>query len=238
MLRLFTSTRGISSWRERLSDPEKHWKRRYSAFEAAVSWELAARSECGLPTEIGNILSEAGYLSPSLLQAIPEHKVDLPGGNAASQSDVWALIDTAQGRLSLTVEAKANETFGAKSLGAWLVEPPEDKRSGREARWEYVRKHLPGQKPDQYRGVRYQLLHRCAAAVIEAQRWKLAHACFIVQAFCAPDESYAEFELFCGALNCPTEKHRLATTRVGDVTLSVGWVDSQFATDEQIAAVV
>src|ERR1700722_2097788 len=110
MSRLFTSTRGLCSWRDRLASPDKQWKRKYSAFETAVSWETASSSASGLPKEL-ELLFASTFENPILLLAVAEHKVDLPGGNAASQSDVWALINTTAGLLSLTVEAKALETF-------------------------------------------------------------------------------------------------------------------------------
>jgi hypothetical protein len=52
--------------------------------------------------------------------AVAEHKVDLPGGIAASQCDVWAVVRTKAGMLSL-VEAKAKEKFGDEILEKWLV---------------------------------------------------------------------------------------------------------------------
>ena len=47
-----------------------------------------------------------------LIFAVAEHKVELPGRGPASQSDVWAVVKTKTGMLSLTVEAKAEEKFG------------------------------------------------------------------------------------------------------------------------------
>lgn len=42
--RLFISTRGPSGWRDRLARPDRHWRREYSAFETAVTWEFFALS--------------------------------------------------------------------------------------------------------------------------------------------------------------------------------------------------
>ena len=112
MTRLCIETRGIGSWRTRLASPDRHWRRYYSAFETAVSWELASRSNSGIPEPIAKLLCASGYRDHVLIFAIAEHKVPLPGGNAASQSDVWAVVNTGVGSLSLTVEAKARESFG------------------------------------------------------------------------------------------------------------------------------
>src|SRR5690349_15434086 len=111
MSRLSTATRGICSWRDRLADPNKHWKRGCSAFEAAVSWELASRTPSGLPGPLLSLI-EKTYGDPQLLFAIAEHQVCLPGGNADSQNDVWGLIKTRAGTVSLSIEAKAKEPFG------------------------------------------------------------------------------------------------------------------------------
>lgn len=119
MSRLCIATRGIGSWRERLASPDRQWKRRFSAFETAVSWELASKS--GLPEPIRDLFRSSHYGEPLLMFAGVEHKVDLPGGNAASQSDVWAVVQTSAGMLSLTVEAKATEAFGEEMLENWLV---------------------------------------------------------------------------------------------------------------------
>jgi hypothetical protein len=84
--------------------------------------------------------------------------------------------------------------------------------------------------------VRYQMLHRCAASVIEAKRFGFSHAAFIVQAFNAPEKSFHDYGVFCRALNIPAISGRMATTSVDSVSLSVGWVDCPVAIDEQVAA--
>jgi hypothetical protein len=89
--------------------------------ETAVSWELASKSKSGVPDPIAKLFRDSGHGDPVLLFAIAEHKVDLPGGDAASQCDVWALVQTSGGMLSLSVEAKAKEAFGDEVLEQWLV---------------------------------------------------------------------------------------------------------------------
>ena len=151
-----------------------------------MSWELAAKSASGLPEPIAKLLRENNYPDPTLIFAVAEHKVDLPGGTAASQSDVWAVVNTSSGMLSMTVEAKAKEPFGDEPLEKWLVAGKSERSiSNRKARWEYVRSHLPS--CDSLLQARYQMLHRCASAVIEAKRLGLNHAAFVVQAFETPD---------------------------------------------------
>jgi hypothetical protein len=235
MNRVVSETRGVGSWRDRLASPDRQWKRYCSAFETAVSWETAQESPSGLPAPLEKLLRESSFDDPVLLLAIAEHKVDLPGGVAASQSDVWAVIRTATGLLSLTVEAKAQESFGDEVLEHWLVAGKTARSiQNRRDRWDHVRAHLPESKS--LLQIRYQMLHRCAAAVIEARRVGCPHAAFVVQAFETPDISFRDYERFCDALELPASRGGMARTLVGQNTLSIGWIDCPVAADAAVAA--
>ena len=236
MNRLCIETRGIGSWRERLASPDRQWERSYSAFETAVSWELASRRESGIPEPIEKLFRASGYGDPVLVLAVAEHKVDLPPNRkAASQSDVWAVVNTSLGMLSLTVEAKAKEAFGDAILQKWREgNGSEASKRNRIERWNYVCSHLP--KADSFDQVRYQMLHRCASAVIEAKRLGCQHAAFIVQAFQTPDESFHDFKVFCEALRIPAARGSMATTTVNGIRLGIGWADCPLASDADIAA--
>ncbi len=78
MNRLLVSARGICSWRERLANPDRQWKRRYSAMETAISWE-SAKGGPGFPDPIAQLFRDSGLGKPYLMFAVAEHKVDLPG---------------------------------------------------------------------------------------------------------------------------------------------------------------
>ena len=239
MSRLCIETRGAANWRERLASPDTQWRRRYSALETAASWELASSSSTGLPEPIAELFRGSDYGDPELMFALAEHKVPLPGGRTESQCDVWALLHTGAGLVSLSAEAKANEPFGQnnESLAEWLVAEESDKsHRNRETRWEHIRKHLPTIGADGYSQVAYQLLHRCATAVIEAGRLRLTNAAFVVQAFDSPKESFEAFSRFCQAMGLRAERGRMRMTVVGNVHLGVGWADCPFATDEQLAS--
>ncbi len=236
MSRLHISTRGTCSWRDRLANPDRQWRRLYSALETAVSWENAARGVDGLPGPIAKLLREANYGSPRLLLAVAEHHVELLGGLAASQCDVWGIVKTDVGLLSLSVEAKAREPFGDGTLDQWLVAGGSDRSiQNRRERWEYVREHLPAATYDQ---VQYQLLHRCAAAVIEARRFGFQHAAFVVQGFNTPDYSFQCFKDFCDAIKLPAARGSMGTTSAAGLTLCVGWADCPLAEDAQLVATV
>lgn len=114
MKRVLTPTYGASDWRKFLADPETQWVRTASAFETAVSWESAQSTPRGLPIEIAAALDKHPDLSGAkLLVALPEHKVRLEGRGKASQNDVWALLRTERGYISMAVEGKAGEPFAS-----------------------------------------------------------------------------------------------------------------------------
>ena len=240
MNRLCVETRGICNWRERLAKPDSQWRRRFSAFETAVAWEKASSQPAGLPEPISQLFRGSVFGEATLLLAIAEHKVPLVGGLADSQCDVWAFLGTASGSLSLAVEAKANEPFGQgnESLRDWLA-AGESERSHRNRadRWKHVADHLPQAAADAHLLVPYQLLHRCAAAVIEARRFGLPNAAFVVQAFKSPDESFEAYSQFCRAVNLEPERGRMRVTSVGEIRLGIGWADCPFATDAEVALV-
>jgi len=240
MTRLCVETRGICNWRERLAKPDSQWRRGYSAFETAVSWEKASCHAAGLPEPIAESFRGSIFGEAKLLLAIAEHKVPLAGGLADSQCDVWALLHTASGGVSLSVEAKANEPFGEgnESLKDWLVAGKSERsRGNRKDRWTHISAYLPSAAKEAYLSVPYQLLHRCAAAVIEARRFDLPNAAFIVQAFDSPVESFEAFSLFCRSMDLKAEREHMQNTTVRNMRLGIGWSDCPFSTDADVASV-
>jgi len=186
---------------------------------------------------MARLLHSGGYEDAALVFAVAEHKVLLGGDGGASQCDVWAMVNTSRGMLSLSVEAKVAEDFGKEMLGEWLASGKSPgSPQNRQKRWDHIQKYLP-RAADAYSKVRYQILHRCAAAVIEAERLGLRHAAFVVQAFEAPAERFNDFEAFCRVLRIPAERGSMAMTAVGEIPLGVGWVDCPFATDKEVADV-
>ncbi len=209
--------------------------------ETAISWEIAAKSKSGfstpsgMPEPIAQLFQGSEYGAPVLLSAVAEHKVKLPGGTADSQCDVWAIVKTSVGLMSLTVEAKANESFGDETLETWLKGSGTDaSRVNRDERWAYLRSHLP--PSSSFAHIRYQLLHRCASAVIEAERYGFTHAAFVVQAFGKPTKSLQDYDVFCNALGVVPISGRLVRTSVNGTSLSIGWADCPLATPAQVLA--
>jgi len=200
---------GIDDWRK-LHKPE-HWREGYSAFELANSWENAKPN---LPPKIAALF----YGPVDLLAAIPEHKTPLPGGRRASQTDVLAFVRLKSWVCAAAVEGKRDESFG-ELVGDWLT----DASAGKQKRLKYItgKLGLSHPPPDH---IRYQLLHRAAAAVIEAERFNADCAAMIVQSFSPEHAWFEDFEEFLGLFGIDSVKRdrRYKTEKPG-ITLYFGW---------------
>ena len=210
MSKIFMPSAGPEDWKGLLADPEKQWKRGYSAMAVALSWENAK----GVPPEIEAILGG----SVELLLAIPEHKVALPGGRRESQCDVFALVRTSTQTCALAVEAKVNETFGP-TVREWTVKAS----PGKSERMGFLLDlfGLSDPPPDT---LRYQLFHRTAAAVVEARRFKTDRAAMIVQSFSPECRWFEDFEAFASLFGKEVEPGRAATFDLpSGMPLTLGW---------------
>lgn len=174
-----------------------------------------------------------------MLIGIIEHKVALPFGTRASQNDVWALVRVGENRLSLAIEAKAGESF-AELVSDWLKK--KEKGSDKEKRLRYVQGVLgiPGVDVSD---VRYQLLHRTASALIEADRVGAKYAAMIVQSFrnpmrkSDPKVQLQDFRKFGESFGVAVEENQLVRVpNRRNVQLYLGWVTCDPATDMEIAA--
>lgn len=139
----------------------------------AQSWEAAN----GLPHEIAALFAAIDD-DNELLLAIPEHKVPLPGAlRGETQSDLFALVRSGSKTLAVSVEGKLDEPFGP-TMGDWLVNASPGKLERIAFICELLGLQMP--LPDD---LHYQLLHRTAAAMIEANRFSTNAAAMIVHSF-------------------------------------------------------
>lgn len=231
MNRTYVPGSGLADWRSRLADPEKHWKRGASAFEAAVSWEVAAATPRGLPRAIATVLDQEELLrGAALLFAFPEHKVPLPGGSRPSQTDVWCMLRGSSGLISMAVEAKAEESFG-ETIATWLTEDSK----GKQQRLAYLSDvlRLPVGFPN---SLRYQLLHRTASAISEARHIGANAAVMMVHSFRGASPSEADYLAFGDALGARLAPERLVRVEGhADPQLFLGWATSGPCTDAEVA---
>lgn len=215
MSQILIPTTGPDDWSRPLASPE-HWRTGYSARSLAHCWQDAAGR---FPPEVKSLMETAPALaSAEVLLAVPEHKVQLPGAGKASQTDLWLLARTESGLASIAVEGKVGEEFGP-TVGKWLEAGGENRATRLAGLCQLL--GIPSIPP----GVRYQLLHRTASAVLESKRFMTAHAAMIVHSFSQSDEWYEDFESFVDALGGVATKGRLvAIPNHHRPTLHLGWV--------------
>ncbi len=152
--------------------------------------------------------------------AFPEHKVPLPGGSRPSQNDVFVLGKGEGELISITVEGKVSEPFGP-FVKEWI----EDGRSSNHPRLVFLL-NLLGLNREEVDGVRYQLTHRTASALIEAKRFNARNALMLVHSFSQSDESFEDYrrfvELF--GLAAGGVNEIVGTRHLDGVNLYFGWV--------------
>ncbi len=202
--RVYVPTSGPTSWKQLLAQPDLHWKEGHSAMCVAQAWEH--HGDC-LPPEVSRALSDSGlvvFKDLDLLLAIPEYQVALPGGSRSSQTDVFALAGNDAGLVAIAVEGKVDEPFGP-TVGVKRAE-------GAEERLAYLHSllELDAAATEE---VRYQLLHRTAAALRLAERFHAAHAAMVVHSFSKTSRWRSDFDAFAAALGA---------RQVGDHTYDVG----------------
>jgi len=211
--RIYVPTRGPEDWQRLLADPELHWREGYSAMSLAQSWEAAH----GLPAEIAALFRRDG-IEPELLLALPEHQVPLPGARrGASQCDVFALIRAGDHTVAAAIEGKVDESFGPL-LGDWRRGASPGKQERLAFIADLLGLTLP--LPDD---VHYQLLHRTAAAVIEARRFKTDEAAMIVHSFSPTKKWFDAFERFVGLFGKQANRGGDIIALSGHPPVNVGW---------------
>lgn len=189
MSKILIPTRSAEDWRHLLAQPDKHWKRGFSARTLAYCWQDAD----GLPGSVREVFAQSGidaFAQLEVLFILPEHRIPLPGGSRPSQCDIWLLGRSPAGLVSIAVEGKVEEPFGP-TLGEWL----QDASSGKETRLAYLQEQL-GLAGTTMEDVRYQLLHRTASAVIEAKRFGAPHAMMLVHSFSQTVSWFEDYERF------------------------------------------
>jgi hypothetical protein len=198
-----------------LGKGKEHWKVGRSAYEAAHSW-FAAND---LPLSIRNILyNSEGFEDAVLERAIFENKTRLDDYGRDSQTDILAFLKTSTGRAILGVEAKVDETFGQ------LVSEWNDYGTGKLRRLVCLLNRLEF-KFARIGSLRYQLFHRVAATLIEAEKAGIEHAAMIVQSFDLNGCGFSDFSAFAEAFETPVDAPGKLSPprRLGRVTIRVGW---------------
>lgn len=221
-----------------LADPETQWERYKSALEMAVCWESARDHARGIPPEVATALDSAPPLAGAhLLIGLPAHKVPFEGGGHPSQNDLWALLRVGSALVSMAIEAKAGEKLD-DFVKDWL--PKDGERSRKPERLSALKIRL-GIPDIDVSHIRYQLLHRTASALKEAERFGARTAVVLVQSFnrAADDESWKDVLKFGEVMGVEVKEGGVVQSpRPTAVPLFIGWVTSSPADLERLGAAV
>jgi hypothetical protein len=220
MSKIYVPITSAEEWKKLLAEPEKQWRMGYSARTLAASW-LAAD---GFPPGISALFESSGlpaFQSVMPFIIIPEHKVLLPPRSGhPSQNDLFVLAKASDGSLiSMTVEGKVLESFGRR-IGEWMKYVT----SGKRTRLTFLLKKLglPEKIPDQ---IRYQLLHRLASAVIEAERFGARQAIMVIHSFSQTDKWFSDFEAFVSLYEANVKVGELThLKKINGISMYAGWV--------------
>ena len=198
---------------------EYHWKKGHSAYELAHSWINAD----GIPASVRSVLDTCSdYADATLVEGLFERDVDLRTRGRRSQTDLLAFVKSVHGNAVIAVEGKVDEPFGD------LVSTWNDHSPGKERRLEELCTSL-GLRADDIGSIRYQLLHRTASAIYEAQRYLAARAVMLVHSFSLTDASFCDFQAFARSMGLPVQAvNQVSEQRECEgIQLRLAWVKDQ-----------
>lgn len=198
-----------------LAAQKRHWRTGRSAWELAHSWMGAD----GFPPTVAKVLAtHPGLAGARLVEGHFEKTTEMPGRGRASQTDLLAICETPAGRLVIGVEGKVDETLGP------LVREWDDGTPNRQARLAGILRLLEIDRRD-VEDLRYQLLHRTAAALLDARAQGAHRAIMLVHSFDPGHASFDDFARFVDVLGTPCpSRGRLSDWRDTDgVSLCLGW---------------
>jgi len=217
MSRFYLPTKSFDDWKHLLADP-KQWKANHSAYELASCWENAN----DFPPSIKNVFLRSNiplFMNIEMVIGIPEHRVPLLGGGRPSQNDLWVLGRSGQELLSIAVEGKVKESFGP-TLRNWLKEAS----AGKEKRLKQICSilGLSMPLPDL---LRYQLLHRTASAMLEAERFTAKNALMMVHSFSSENIGFKDYIEFLNLFRITAQMNIIQCANViNDVSLYFCWI--------------
>jgi hypothetical protein len=203
-----------------LGKKEKHWKAGRSAHALASLW---CKHNDFPPNVRAALNSNPQFQSAELIDAFLERQVDLGSDGRPSQTDLLVVAGLRPDQLAiLAVEGKAGESF-SQHVHAWR-----DGSEKKEKRLESLCELL-GLSPDRAMPLRYQLLHRMASAILEAQRYRTNIAALLVHSFAKDHEGFADFSAFLQAVGfgAPTYGVLVGPVVRGGVSVYAGWVEDK-----------
>lgn len=227
MANFYIPSKGAESWKEFLAEPEKHWCTGYSAKSLAYCWEEAK----GFSKCVSRVFKNSDislFTSIEFILGIPEHKVPLPGKGYDSQTDLFVLASSNGELISMAVEGKVSEPFGDQTVAEYLDKAGENKQSRMNGLAQIIGLPIKDIFP-----IRYQLIHRTASALIEADRFCAKHALMLVHSFSQTHLWFEEYAAFAALYGKQAERDGvLHAGKVNGKDLYLCWVagDKEFLT--------
>jgi hypothetical protein len=226
MGKFFVPSKGAISWREFLADPEKQWKKGYSAYELANCWEAADK----LPSCVETVFKQSQlplFNDVDVLYGFPEYKVPLPGGGASSQNDLYVLAKANNELLTIMVEGKVSEPFG-ETVASWLGDNPSH---GKRNRLENLLSIL-GLDEGSVLNKRYQLIHRAVSALLEAKNVNAKNSLILVHSFNETGKWFEDYAEFVKLFHISPKKDKIVgPIQLKGVNLYFGWVTGDDVTN-------
>jgi hypothetical protein len=220
----FVTPDTAEGWAVGLASPD-HWREGHSAHSLANTWHPAN----GFPQSVSTAFAASELGELEFIAGIPEYKVALPGGDAASQTDLFVFARASNaGTVAIAVEGKASEPFGGNIVSDWRVGTSEKSRENRAERLRFLL-HVLGLQDDEVLGEqRYQLLHRTASALIEAERLHASCAVMLVHSFGGENKWFEDFASFSSLLGAEVEVGSVARAANATRPLYLGWVSDPY----------
>ncbi|TVR03197.1 MAG: hypothetical protein EA399_00075 [Desulfovibrionales bacterium] len=217
--RIYVPTQSFKDWQRLLAKPDLHWKAGYSAMTLARSWEAADPQ--GFPPEVSAALATTTdplLQGLSMLIAIPEYQVALPGGDRSSQTDLLVLARGADGLVAVAVEGKVDEAFGPT-----VEQKRAENSKGVNTRLHFLTESL-GLKEPIPGNIRYQLLHRTVSAMLIAEQFSAKAAVMLVHSFSPTNKWFDDFAVFAALFGLHLQAGSLAAAGIRrNLPLFIGW---------------
>ena len=220
----FVPALSAEDWKTLLAKPDKHWRTGYSAKSLAYCWHSAVGR---FPNSVQKVFKSSGnntFQNIKMLMAFPEYKTFLPPVRGRpSQSDIFILARGDSDLVSIVVEGKALEGFG-ETVNEWL----QDKSPGKITRLDYLLGLLSLKSVD-VEPCKYQLLHRTASAVIEADKFNAAVALVLIHSFGDDPQAFSDYKHFLSLFNVNNvaENSIVYGKKVGGTDLFFAWVKGE-----------
>ena len=218
--KIFIPSKGSQDWEPLLAN-KNHWKPGHSAQELANCWQKAD----DFPESVRKVFKDSEidlFQNVELLLAFPEYKVPLPSEEGhPSQNDIFILAKGNCQLISITVEGKVKEGFG-DTVAIWLNK---DNSEGKEKRLKFLLNKLQLNE-ERVKPICYQLLHRTASAIIEAERFGAKNALMLVHSFSKDNEGLEHYSQFSKLFNWFGKENSLVFAKnIRGIDLYLCWVE-------------